>query len=105
MTDSLIDSFKQISVNGQQIIELWAKNHPFMEYNPTEKEIAYFYRHEPWLSVRQRVLNRDNYIDQFELVENDHIISGNIVHHIIHLRERWDLPSDIRKPEQRVARS
>ena len=70
-----------------------------MGYNPTEKEIQYFYRHDPWLTVRKRVLERDNYIDQFELLENDRIIPGNTVHHIIPLRERWDLRADIRNLE------
>lgn len=99
MADILIESLKKTATDRQQEIELWADNHPFMGYNPTEKEIQYFYRHEPWLSVRQRVLNRDNYVDQFELVENDRIIPGNTVHHIIPLRERWDLRSDIRNLE------
>ncbi|ORI36524.1 HNH endonuclease [Leuconostoc mesenteroides subsp. cremoris] len=70
-----------------------------MGYDPTEKEIQTFYRSKPWLAVRQQVLNRDNYIDQFELLENDKIIPGNTVHHIIPLRERWDLRADIRNLE------
>lgn len=99
MTDNLIDSLKKVAEDRQREINIWAYNHPFLGYNPTEKEIQYFYRHEPWLSVRQLVLNRDNYIDQFELVENDRIIPGNTVHHIIPLRERWDLRADIRNLE------
>lgn len=95
----MLEQLKQTAINRQQIITEWADRHPYMGYNPTEKEIQYFYRHEPWLSVRQQVLNRDNYIDQFELVENDRIIPGNTVHHIIPLRERWDLRADIRNLE------
>ncbi|WP_273948116.1 HNH endonuclease [Leuconostoc mesenteroides] len=95
----MIEQLKQTATNRQQLITTWVDSHPYMGYDPTEKEIQTFYRSKPWLAVRQQVLNRDNYIDQFELVENDRIIPGNTVHHIIPLRERWDLRADIRNLE------
>lgn len=95
----MLEQLKQTAINRQQLITTWADSHPYMGYDPTEKEIQTFYRSKPWLAVRQQVLNRDNYIDQFELVENDRIIPGNTVHHIIPLRERWDLRADIRNLE------
>lgn len=95
----MIEQLKQIATNRQQLITTWVDSHPYMGYDPTEKEIQTFYRSKPWLAVRQQVLNRDNYIDQFELIENDRIIPGNTVHHIIPLRERWDLRADIRNLE------
>lgn len=95
----MLDQLKQTATNRQQLITKWADSHPYMGYNPTEKEIQTFYRSKSWLAVRQQVLNRDNYIDQFELLENDRIIPGNTVHHIIPLRERWDLRADIRNLE------
>lgn len=95
----MLNELKQTATNRQQTITEWADSHPYMGYNPTEKEIQTFYRSKQWLSVRQQVLDRDNYIDQYELVENDRIIPGNTVHHIIPLRERWDLRADIRNLE------
>ncbi len=95
----MINELKQVAISRRDEITSWAEDNPYMGYNPTEKEIQYFYRHDPWLTVRKRVLERDNYIDQFELVENDRIIPGNTVHHIIPLRERWDLRADIRNLE------
>lgn len=95
----MIEQLKQTATNRQQLITTWSDSHLYMGYDPTEKEIQTFYRSKPWLAVRQRVLNRDNYIDQFELLENDRIIPGNTVHHIIPLRERWDLRADIRNLE------
>lgn len=95
----MINELKQVAISRRDEITSWAEDNPYMGYNPTEKEIQYFYRHDPWLTVRKRVLERDNYIDQFELLENDRIIPGNTVHHIIPLRERWDLRADIRNLE------
>ncbi|MDG9745644.1 HNH endonuclease [Leuconostoc falkenbergense] len=95
----MINELKQVGISRRDEITSWAEDNPYMGYNPTEKEIQTFYRSKPWLAVRQQVLNRDNYIDQFELVENDRIIPGNTVHHIIPLRERWDLRADIRNLE------
>ena len=95
----MLEQLKQTAIDRQQLIAEWADSHPYMGYDPTEKEIQTFYRSKPWLAVRQQVLNRDNYIDQFELVENNRIIPGNTVHHIIPLRERWDLRADIRNLE------
>ncbi|MFT9082974.1 MAG: HNH endonuclease [Leuconostoc pseudomesenteroides] len=95
----MLEQLKQTAIDRQQLITTWADSNPYMGYDPTEKEIQTFYRSKPWLAVRQQVLNRDNYIDQFELVENDRIIPGNTVHHIIPLRERWDLRADIRNLE------
>lgn len=95
----MLEQLKQTATNRQQLITTWADSNPYMGYDPTEKEIQTFYRSKPWLAVRQQVLNRDNYIDQFELIENDRIIPGNTVHHIIPLRERWDLRDDIRNLE------
>ncbi|WP_273750788.1 HNH endonuclease [Leuconostoc mesenteroides] len=95
----MIEQLKQTAIDRQRLITTWADSRPYMGYDPTEKEIQTFYRSKPWLAVRQQVLNRDNYIDQFELVENDRIIPGNTVHHIIPLRERWDLRADIRNLE------
>lgn len=95
----MINELKQVAISRRDEITSWAEDNPYMGYNPTEKEIQYFYRHDPWLTVRKRVLERDNYIDQFELIENDRIIPGNTVHHIIPLRERWDLRADIRNLE------
>lgn len=95
----MINELKQVAISRRYEITSWAENNPYMGYNPTEKEIQYFYRHDPWLTVRKRVLERDNYIDQYELVENNRIIPGNTVHHIIPLRERWDLRADIRNLE------
>lgn len=95
----MLEQLKQTVTDRQQLITTWADSHPYIGYNPTEKEIQTFYRSKTWLAVRQQVLNRDNYIDQFELVENDRIIPGNTVHHIIPLRERWDLRADIRNLE------
>ncbi|MFT8756163.1 HNH endonuclease [Leuconostoc pseudomesenteroides] len=95
----MLEQLKQTATNRRQLIATWAESHPYMGYNPTEKEIQTFYRSKQWLAVRQQVLNRDNYIDQFELLENDRIIPGNTVHHIIPLRERWDLRADIRNLE------
>lgn len=96
---TMINELKQVAISRRDEITSWAEDNPYMGYNPTEKEIQYFYRHDPWLTVRKRVLERDNYIDQFELLENDRIIPGNTVHHIIPLRERWDLRADIRNLE------
>lgn len=96
---TMINELKQVAISRRDGITSWAEDNPYMGYNPTEKEIQYFYRHDPWLTVRKRVLERDNYIDQFELLENDRIIPGNTVHHIIPLRERWDLRADIRNLE------
>ena len=95
----MLEQLKQTVTDRQQLITTWADSHPYIGYNPTEKEIQTFYRSKTWLAVRQQVLNRDNYIDQFELVENNRIIPGNTVHHIIPLRERWDLRADIRNLE------
>lgn len=95
----MINELKQVAISRRDEITSWAEDNPYMGYNPTEKEIQTFYRSKPWLSIRQQVLNRDNYIDQFELLENDRIIPGNTVHHIIPLRERWDLRADIRNLE------
>jgi len=95
----MLEQLKQTATDRQQLIETWADSHPYMGYNPTEKEIQTFYRSKAWLAVRLQVLNRDNYIDQYELVENNRIIPGNTVHHIIPLRERWDLRADIRNLE------
>lgn len=99
MVKTMINELKQVAISRRDAITSWAENNPYMGYNPTEKEIQYFYRHDPWLTVRKRVLERDNYIDQYELVENNRIIPGNTVHHIIPLRERWDLRADIRNLE------
>lgn len=96
---TMINELKQVAISRRDEITSWAEDNPYMGYNPTDKEIQYFYRHDPWLTVRKRVLERDNYIDQFELLENDRIIPGNTVHHIIPLRERWDLRADIRNLE------
>ncbi|MFT8756914.1 HNH endonuclease [Leuconostoc pseudomesenteroides] len=96
---TMINELKQVAISRRDEITSWAEDNPYMGYSPTEKEIQYFYRHDPWLTVRKRVLERDNYINQFELVENDRIIPGNTVHHIIPLRERWDLRADIRNLE------
>lgn len=95
----MLEQLKQTVTDRQQLITTWADSHPYIGYNPTEKEIQTFYRSKTWLAVRQQVLNRDNYIDQYELVENNRIIPGNTVHHIIPLRERWDLRADIRNLE------
>ncbi|MGX7041000.1 HNH endonuclease [Leuconostoc lactis] len=95
----MLEQLKQTATDRQQLITTWADSHPYMGYNPTEKEIQTFYRSKTWLAVRLQVLNRDNYIDQYELVENNRIIPGNTVHHIIPLRERWDLRADIRNLE------
>lgn len=95
----MLEQLKQTATDRQHLITTWADSHPYMGYNPTEKEIQTFYRSKAWLSVRLQVLNRDNYIDQYELVENNRIIPGNTVHHIIPLRERWDLRADIRNLE------
>lgn len=95
----MLSELKQTAINRQELITEWADSHPYMGYNPTEKEIQTFYRSKQWLSVRQQVLDRDNYIDQYELVENDRIIPGNTVHHVIPLRERWDLRTDVRNLE------
>lgn len=95
----MLEQLKQTATDRQQLITTWADSHPYMGYNPTEKEIQTFYRSKAWLAVRLQVLNRDNYIDQYELVENNRIIPGNTVHHIIPLRERWDLRADIRNLE------
>lgn len=95
----MINELKQVAISRRDEITTWADSHPYMGYNPTEKEIQTFYRSKTWLAVRLQVLNRDNYIDQYELVENNRIIPGNTVHHIIPLRERWDLRADIRNLE------
>lgn len=99
MVKTMINELKQAAIARQDEITAWAENNPYMGYNPTEKEIQTFYRSKAWLAVRLQVLNRDNYIDQYELVENNRIIPGNTVHHIIPLRERWDLRADIRNLE------
>lgn len=70
-----------------------------MGHTPTEKVIQYFYRHNSWLTVRKSVLERDNYIDHYELIDNDRISPENTVHHIIPLRECWDFRSNIRNFE------
>lgn len=63
-------------------------------YRPSEEEILKFYKSSQWRHVRQVVLNRDNYIDQLALTEENKIISGNTVHHILPLRYYWDLRLD-----------
>ena len=87
---TLIDSqLSKLKLRREQLHELSLK--PFHYQQPTEIQIKQFYSSRAWLSVRKQILSRDAGVDQYELLNNHRIIPGNIVHHVIELRERWDL--------------
>jgi len=63
-------------------------------YTPSEEEVQKFYRSKEWLSVRKMALVRDHYLDQEEFREG-RLVKGNVVHHLIPLREDWDKRLDL----------
>lgn len=65
-----------------------------MTYQPTEEEVQKFYRSKEWLSVRKMALVRDHYLDQEEFREG-RLVKGNVVHHLIPLREDWSKRLDL----------
>lgn len=62
---------------------------------PTEEEVIKFYHSNEWRQMRQAVLERDHGIDQWELTERGRLIPGDTVHHIVEVREHWELRNDI----------
>lgn len=62
---------------------------------PTEDEVIQFYHSKEWRQIRQSVLERDHGIDQWELTEQGRLIPGDTVHHIVEIREHWELRNDI----------
>ena len=46
-----------------------------------------FYHSKDWVSMRDRVMNKYNHLDLYELKNNNKIVPADIVHHIIELSE------------------
>ena len=67
------------------------------EYDEVRKEDEFhsFYKTKEWKSVRKTVLDKYNYIDLYELHINERMVIANTVHHIIEVREEYDMRLEI----------
>lgn len=72
--------------------------HKQYEESRTDKEYNTFYQSKKWKDIRQAVLQRDFYMCQ-ECKRNGITTVGNIVHHIVELKDDWDLRLDMNNLE------
>lgn len=65
------------------------------KYDSTKRVNADFYESLEWKSIREVVITKANGLDLYEYYINKAIVKANTVHHIIEVKEDYELRLDI----------
>ena len=72
-----------------------AERNKYYDKNIRNKKHADFYKSKGWIETRADVLTIYNGIDIYSYYVDNEVVLANTVHHIVELKEDWDIMLDI----------
>lgn len=89
---------KYCEYHSKKVNEAEKQRHKIYQHNrllnEEERKYQRFYNSSNWKLLKESVKKELYYIDIFELYKNNKIVQGDTVHHIITIKENYDMRLD-----------
>lgn len=76
-------------------IDIEKQRHKDYKTSRTDKKEQEFYNSKLWLQTKEIAKSKTNYIDVYEYYINSRVVSGDVVHHMIEIKEDWNKRLDV----------